>query len=122
MSYFLVAPGIDMSIELFLSDQLERAVALQWERLKDRDARDAFTRRIAKQLETLLPDAIDWDIKEPTPAQISYAMAVSKELNVAIPPDALRFRGEMHTFLETHVPQAKEKWDQKIATNAKPQM
>lgn len=122
MSYFLVAPGLEMSIELFLSDQLERAVALQWERLSDRDARDTFTRRIAKQLETLLPEAIDWDIKEPTPAQISYAMAISKELNVAIPPDALRFRGEMHTFLEAHVPQARAKWDQKVAPGARPQV
>jgi hypothetical protein len=122
MSYFLVAPGLDMSIELFLSDQLERAVALQWERLKDRDARDAFTRRIATQLEALLPDAIDWDIKEPTPAQISYAMAISKELSVAIPPDALRLRGEMHAFLEAHVPQARAKWGQKVAPGARPQV
>lgn len=109
-----------MSIELFLSDQLERAVALQWERIKDRDAREAFTRRIAKQLESLLPETIDWDIKEPTPAQISYAMAISKELSVRIPPDAMRFRGEMHVFIEAHLPQARAKWNQKVSASAKP--
>lgn len=115
MAYFLVVPALEMSLELFLSDQLERTVALQWERLKDRDSRDAFTRRVERQLETLLPEAIDWDIKEPTPPQVSYALAISKELDVAIPPDALRYRGVMHDFLETHVPQAKAKRNQKTA-------
>lgn len=113
MSYFLVAPALEMSIELFVSDQLERAVALQWERLKDRETRDAFARRIEKQLEALLPEAISWDIKEPTSAQLSYAMAISKSLNLPIPPDALRFRGVMAEFLSAQVPQAKAKWDQK---------
>ena len=115
MSFYLIAPALDLSIEVFLSDQVERAVALQWERLKDRDVRDAFTKRVARQLEALLPEAIDWDIKEPTQAQLSYAMAISKELSVPIPPDALRFRGVMHEFLEANVPQAKAKWTQKTA-------
>jgi hypothetical protein len=119
MSYFLVAPALEMSLELFPSDQLERAMSLQWERLKERDARDAFVRRIEKQLETLLPDAIDWDIKEPTPAQVSYAMAIAKQIGVPIPSEALRFRGVMHDFLETHVPQAKAKWDQKATIGSK---
>ena len=118
MSYFLVAPAIEMSVEIYLSDQLERALALQWERLRDSDARDAFARRIEKQLETLLPDAIDWDIKEPTAAQISYAMAISKSLNVPIPPDVLRYRGVMNEFLDAHAPQVKAKWDQKSADNS----
>ena len=115
MSFFLIAPALDLSIEFFLSDQVERAVALQWERLKDREVRDAFTRRVARQLETLLPEAIDWDIKEPTQAQVSYAMAISKELGVPIPSDALLFRGVMHEFLEVNVPQAKAKWTRKTA-------
>lgn len=109
MSYFLVAPALDMSFELYLSDQLEKTMALQWERLADRDAREAFTRRIEKQLEAVLPEAIDWDIKEPTPAQVSYGMVIAKQLGVALPADALRFRGKMHEFLEAHVPLAKAK-------------
>ena len=117
MAYYLVAPGIDLSLELYLSPEVERAVALQWERLTDSEARESFTRRVEKQLETVLPEAIDWDIKEPSPAQLSYAMAVSKELNVPIPPDALRYRGIMHEFLEQHVPKAKEKWQRKQASD-----
>lgn len=102
MSLFLVSPGLDLSVELYLPAQLEDALTRQWERLKDRSSRDAFCQRLTRQLETLLPDAMDWDIKEPTPAQVSYAMVLSKQLNVAIPPDALRFRGSMHEFLEKH--------------------
>lgn len=109
MSFYLVSPGLDMSIELYLSDQLEGAFARQWERLQDGASRDAFCQRLTKQLETLLPDAMDWDIKEPTAAQVSYAMVLSKQLDVPIPPEALRYRGHMHEFLEKHSQLSKAK-------------
>lgn len=99
MALYLVAPALDLSIELYISTQIEQSLAIQWERLKDRSARDAFCRRMATQLETLIPDSIDWDIKEPTQAQVSYAMALSKDLDIPIPPEALRSRGFMHEFL-----------------------
>ncbi|UNP30721.1 hypothetical protein [Lysobacter gummosus] len=113
MSLYLIAPGIDLSIELFVSDQVEKALALQWERLTDRASRDAFCRRMTQQLDSVIPDSIDWDIKEPTPAQVSFAMALSKQLDVAIPPEVLRYRGHMHEFLETHSQQSKARREQK---------
>lgn len=109
MSLFLVAPSLDLSIELLISDQVERALSLQWERLKDRTAREAFCRRMTQQLDSVIPESIDWDIKEPTSAQVSYAMVLSKQLDVPIPPDALRYRGQMHEFLEKHSQLSKEK-------------
>lgn len=105
----LVAPGLDLSIEIFISDQVEKALALQWERLKFRSVLDAFCRRMAQQLDSVILESIDWDIKEPTPAQVSYAMGLSKQLDVAIPPEALRYRGHMHEFLEKHSGLAKAK-------------
>ena len=84
-------------------------MSLQWERLKDRAAREAFCRRMTEQLDSVIPESIDWDIKEPTSAQVSYAMVLSKQLDVAIPPDALRYRGHMHSFLEKHSQLSKEK-------------
>lgn len=108
MSLYLVAPGLDLSIELLISDQVEQALSLQWERLKDRAAREAFCRRMTQQLDSVIPESIDWDIKEPTPAQLSYAMVLSKQLDVPIPPDALRYRGQMHEFLEKHAQRSKE--------------
>lgn len=109
MTVYLVVPGLDLSIELYVSDQVEQALALQWERLKDRTVRDAFCRRMTRQLDSVISESIDWDIKEPTPAQVSYAMVLSKELGVAIPPEALQFRGNMHEFLEKHSQMSKAK-------------
>ena len=109
MSLFLVAPGIDLSIELFVADHIEKALAVQWERLKDKADREAFCRRMTQQLDNVIPEAIDWDIKEPTQAQLSYAMVLSKQLDVPIPPGALRYRGQMHEFLEKHSQLSKEK-------------
>jgi hypothetical protein len=109
MALYLVDPGQDLYIELFVSESVERALALQWERIKDRTAREAFCRRMASQLESVIPESIDWDIKTPTQAQISYALVLSKELDVPVPPDALRSRGNMHEFLEKHAALAKAK-------------
>ena len=113
MALYLVDPGQDLSIELYLSESVERALALQWERIKDRSARDAFLRRMTSQLESVIPESIDWDIKEPTSAQVSFAMVLSKELHVPIPPEALRFRGNMHEFLDKHSQLAKAKREKK---------
>lgn len=102
MALYLVDPSLELSIELPVSEPIERALAMQWERLADRTAREAFCRRMATQLNSVIPESIDWDIKEPTPAQVSYAMVLAKELNVAVPSIALRYRGNMHEFLEKH--------------------
>lgn len=115
MALYLVAPAIDLSIELQISEPVEQALAIQWERLHDRAARDAFCRRMTSQLDGVIPESIDWDIKEPSPAQLSFAMALSKELDVPIPPDALRFRGSMFEFLEAHSRMAKERRESKRA-------
>lgn len=100
MTLYLVDPAVDLSLELPTPLAIESALALQWERLKDRKARDAFCKRMASQLSTVLPESIDWDIKPPTPAQLAYAMGLSRQLGVPIPSEAKRYRGHMHEFLE----------------------
>jgi len=102
MALFLVDPSLDLSLELPVSEPIEKALAIQWERLSDRTVREAFCRRMATQLNSVIPESIDWDIKEPTPAQVSFAMVLAKELEVSIPSAALRYRGNMHEFLEKH--------------------
>lgn len=102
MSVFLVAPAIDLSLELPISETVEQALSIQWERLSDRKVREAFCQRIATQLDSLLPDALDWDIKAPTEAQMSFALVIAKTLGVSLPPEALRYRGSMHEFLDRH--------------------
>ncbi len=104
MALYLVDPALELSIELPVSEPVERALAIQWERLQDGVTRDNFCRRMAQQLESVIPDSIDWDIKEPTPAQMSYALIISKQLGIALPSEAVRYRGHMHQFLEEHTP------------------
>lgn len=107
MSLFLVAPAIELSLELPVTDETARSFVLQFERLEDPKVRDAFCERIALQLERILPEILDWDIKPPTPAQVSFALAISKDLGVAISPEALRFRGPMHDFLDAYAAEYK---------------
>lgn len=108
MSLFLIDPAIDMSIELIISEPVERALSIQWERLKLGSERDAFSARMAIQLQNVIPESIDWDIKEPTAQQLSYAMVISRQLGIAPPPEAMAYRGHMVLFLEEYSPILKE--------------
>lgn len=109
MSLFLIDPAIDMSIELIVSEPIERALAIQWERLKLGSERDAFCARMSTQLENVIPESIDWDIKEPTAPQLSYAMLISRQLGIAPPPEAMAYRGHMVQFIEEYAPILKER-------------
>lgn len=110
MTFYLVAPALEIAVELPLSEEVQAAVALQLARTQDRNQIDAFAQRVAYQLETAIPDALDWDIKKPTAAQASFAIALSKELDVAIPSEAMNYRGQMHAFINRYAPLAKQRW------------
>lgn len=116
---FLIDPAIDMSIELIISEPIERALAIQWERLKLGSERDAFCARMATQLENVIPESIDWDIKAPTAPQLSYAMVISRQLGIAPPAEAMSYRGHMVQFIEEYGPILKErsKAGKKISTD-----
>lgn len=102
MSLYLVNPGVELTLELHISPVLENAVAAQWERIQDRSVRATFVRRIERQLERLLNESMDWDLKEPTPAQLSYAGLIARSLDIEIPADALRNRFHMAIFIDTY--------------------
>jgi len=107
MALYLVDPALELSIELPVSEPIEQALAIQWQRLQDGNMRDNFCRRMAQQLDAIIPQSIDWDLKEPTPAQMSYALVISKQLGISLPSEAIRYRGHMHEFLEQYAPQLK---------------
>ena len=102
MVLYLVNPAVEMPLELYVSHQLEEALSIQYERIKDGRVRDTFVKRLEKRLEALLSDSIDWDIKAPTEAQLSYAILVSKQVGVPLPSEARRFRFHTAMFLETY--------------------
>ena len=100
MALFLVAPAIDLSLEINVTPSLEEALAIQIERLTDPSSRNQFSQRLEQALERLLPDLIDWDIKEPTPSQKAFAKVISQGLGIPVPTEAMLYRGHMHTFLD----------------------
>lgn len=56
-----------------------------------------------------IPESIDWDIKEPTAPQLSYAMVISRQLGIAPPAEAMAYRGHMVQFIEEYAPILKER-------------
>lgn len=108
MSLYLVDPAAGLSLELPVPSSVQHALAAQWVRLEDGSARAAFCRRVTAQLSSLIPDVLDWDIKAPTPAQLAYAMVLSKQLNVAIPEPAKLYRSRMHEFIDENARKLKQ--------------
>lgn len=85
--------------ELDLGDHERELLALQLEFYLDQGDSDRFARWLAQALSSALPEAVAYDLKPPSEAQIKYAMAIARTLRLPLPPDALRFRGAMHNFL-----------------------
>lgn len=102
MNYFLVAPRLDLSLELPVSDELARAFEGQWARMHNQSMRDAFAEGLAKKLSELLMVQVDWDLRPPTPSQLAYAMAISKGLKIPLPVETTHYRGAIYEFLSAH--------------------
>ena len=100
MPLLLVHPSVDLTLELYVSPALEEAVALQWERVRKRTVRDTYVKALEYRLESLLRECLDWDLKPPTEAQVSYAILLAAKHSVPVPPEAMRYRFHMAMFLE----------------------
>lgn len=108
MSIYVVHAGVDLSLELYVSPQLEQAIAIQWERIRDKEVRGTYTKALERRLEDLLKDCLDWDLKAPTPAQISFATVVATRLGISVPSEALQSRFHMAMFLEKNAAKTRE--------------
>lgn len=107
MALYLVNPASEMSLELYVSNQLEEALTIQYERIKDRRVRDTFVKKLEKRLESLLVESMDWDLKEPTEAQLNYATLIAKQVGIPLPSEARKYRFHTAMFLETYTDQAR---------------
>ncbi|GLQ98987.1 hypothetical protein [Dyella mobilis] len=72
---------------------------LQYGRAAEQGAIEGFYKRLGMCFATTLSECLDADLKPPTQAQLKYATAIARDLNLALPPEALRFRGAMTDFL-----------------------
>ena len=107
MALYLVNPAVDMSLELYVSDRLKEALTIQFERIKDRRVRDTFIRKLERSLESLLVESIDWDLKQPTEAQLNYAILIAKQLEIPLPSEVRKYRFHAAMLLETYANQAR---------------
>lgn len=86
-------------IPIPLDRLMEEAWSLQLGRAAAQGAVQSLSMRLASCFATTLVECLDPDLKPPTDAQLKYATAIARDLNVALPSEALRFRGAMADFL-----------------------
>jgi len=101
MPLLLVHPSVDLTLELYVSSALEEAIAIQWERVRKRTVRETYVKALEYRLQELLTDCLDWDLKPPTDAQVSYATLLAARHGISVPSEALSYRFHTAMFIET---------------------
>lgn len=96
----LLVSDDDDAIPIPLDDCIREAWSLQWERMHQSGEIDRFRERLAICFANSLAACLDSDLQPPTAAQMQYATSIARELGVALPYEALRFRGSMSEFID----------------------
>lgn len=104
MALLLIDPDYDLLIALDATPGLLESVQEQWSRLRHDPERESFGARLSERVLPILADCLDWDLKPPTSAQISFAVSIAKKLQLEIPSGVLQRRSDMADFLDTHCP------------------
>ena len=93
-------PHIDLDLDL--NGELIQALAAAMERSNRLHGADAYPRKLAAALAEAVSRTLPSELQPPSPAQMSYAVSISKRLGVDIPKDATLFRGAMHEFTSAY--------------------
>lgn len=95
----------DWEMTIPMEIAVTEALRVQMARLQANDANaQQLCRRIAERMAISILEVLDADLKPPTEAQVSYALAIARDLNVNLPGEALLFRGAMSDFLDRFIP------------------
>lgn len=109
MALYIVETETGMSFELKLSSASVEAIRRHY-RLAAEGADEAeFCKRLASEMEQVLQRVTNWRLKEPTPAQLAYAVSLCRQLQIELPEEAARSRGEMQRFLAIHALRVRSK-------------
>lgn len=93
--------GWEISIPLEIA--VLEALKVQMARVQADDAHlPALCRQIGERMAISILEILDVDLKPPTEAQVRYALAIARDLNVSLPGEALLFRGAMSDFLNRY--------------------
>jgi hypothetical protein len=105
MTVRIVDDDNDWSVNLDLDSALLQALMIQVERGESPTGRrSSFPGKFEGLLRQLLGEALDSDIKPPTEPQLKFAVDIARALGVAIPGEALRYRGSMKAFISRFEP------------------
>ena len=115
MALKLVDDDLNLCLALPVDAASREAISIQIQRSASNRSAHSFEMRLVKRL----IDLVDTDLQPPTEKQLAYALNVAKSLGVAIPAEALRFRGSMNEFLDRFKEryQAQQLADNTAATN-----
>jgi hypothetical protein len=89
----------DANVSIVLDEAIAAAWRLQVERMHERAGGLTLAELMEAHFNDSLLRCLDDDLRPPTAAQIGYATAISRELGVGVPCDALRHRGDMSAFI-----------------------
>lgn len=99
----------DSGIPIPLDDCVREAWLLQYSRASHTGGMEGFRDRLAACFALSLAECLDADLKPPTDAQLRYATSIARELGIALPSEALRFRGPMAEFIDRFAEQLRQK-------------
>lgn len=90
-------------LEVPIDGPVLESLRLQVARLQTRQDRDPSVINIlAMKVQIAISEVVDPDLRPPTQAQVDYAVAIARELNVNLPGEALMFRCAMGEFLDRY--------------------
>jgi hypothetical protein len=88
------------TISVQVDARLHEALDLQRERALQSEMDQVFAGRISKCIADSLVKCLDVDLQLPTASQVKYATDIARELGIALPSEALRYRGAAHEFID----------------------
>lgn len=88
--------------EVELASTTHELLDRQFELCLQEGSAEDFARWLAHALNHALPEEVGYELRPPSTAQINFATAIARALNIPLLPDVLRYRGSMHAFLDQH--------------------
>lgn len=99
----------DGGIPIPMDDTVQEAWQLQFDRAAHAGTLQGLRERLGNCFARSLAECLDADLKPPTDAQLSYATAIARDLGIALPHEALRFRGAMAEFIDRYAEAHKQR-------------
>lgn len=90
----------DTAIPIPLDDYSKEVWALQFDRWRYRNCFASLQLRLATCFAVTVDGMLDEDLRLPTDAQLSKAGHLARQLGIALPSEALRFRSSMEEFIQ----------------------